>query len=96
MDPAAVREAVAEDARLRLEKLVARHVPEAVAAEARVVFGRAQREIERLAGEQADLVVLGVSSTTGIDRLFFGSTAQHVLRAGVCPVLLVRHSPPVA
>jgi nucleotide-binding universal stress UspA family protein len=32
-------------------------------------------------------------STRGIDRLFFGSTAQHVLRAGTCPVLLVRHAP---
>ena len=59
----------------------------------RVTFGRPQREIERIAGEQADLVVLGVPSTRGIDRLFFGSTAQHVLRAGVCPVLLVRHAP---
>jgi nucleotide-binding universal stress UspA family protein len=93
VDPVAVREAVAEDAQQRLSKLVARHVPEGVETETRVAFGRAQREIERIA-EQADLVVLGISSTSGIDRLFFGSTAQHVLRAGVRPVLLVRHSPP--
>lgn len=92
VDLVAVREAVVKDAHERLTKLVARHTPDAVATEVLVSFGRAQREIERVAGEQADLVVLGVSTASGIDRLFFGSTAQHVLRAGVCPVLLVRHS----
>jgi nucleotide-binding universal stress UspA family protein len=93
VDPDAVRRAVSETAEGRLSELVARHVPRAVAVEVRVTFGRAQREIERVAGEEADLAVLGVPSTRGIDRLFFGSTAQHVLRAGVCPVLLVRHAP---
>jgi nucleotide-binding universal stress UspA family protein len=58
-----------------------------------VTFGRAQREIERVARDEADVVVLGVSAARGLDRLFFGSTAQHVLRAGICPVLLVRHAP---
>ena len=91
IDAEAVRRAVAEAARERLNGLVARHVPAGVASEIRVTFGRAQREIERVASEQADLVVLGARSGRGLDRLFFGSTAQHVLRAGVCPVLLVRH-----
>ena len=93
VDPDAVRRAVAEASESRLAELVARHVPGAVPVEVRVTFGRAQREIERIAGEQADMVVLGVPSARGIDRLFFGSTAQHVLRAGTCPVLLVRHAP---
>ena len=93
VDPDAVRRAVAETSESRLAELVARHVPGAVPVEVRVTFGRAQREIERIAGEQADMVVLGVPSASGIDRLFFGSTAQHVLRAGACPVLLVRHAP---
>ena len=91
IDGEAVRRAVAEAARERLDGLVARHVPAGVACETRVTFGRAQREIERVASEQADMVVLGVRSSRGLDRLFFGSTAQHVLRAGVCPVLLLRH-----
>jgi nucleotide-binding universal stress UspA family protein len=91
VDPEAVRRAVAEAAQGRLTGLVARHVPAGVASETRVTFGRAQREIERVASQQVDMVVLGARATRGVDRLFFGSTAQHVLRAGVCPVLLVRH-----
>lgn len=94
VDEGAVRRAVAGEAQSRLAELTARHVPGAVPLEVQVAFGRAHREIERAAREQADLAVLGVSSPRGMDRLFFGSTAQHVLRAGVCPVLLVRHAPP--
>ncbi len=90
VDPQAVRQAVTESAKQRLSELVARHVPEGYPVEVSVTFGRAQREVVRVAGEAADLVVLGVRSTRGVDRLFFGSTAQHVLRAGICPVLLVR------
>jgi nucleotide-binding universal stress UspA family protein len=93
VDPDALRRAVAEGAERRLAELAARNVPGAVPVEVRVTFGRAQREIERLASDQADMVVLGVPTARGIDRLFFGSTAQHVLRSGACPVLLVRHAP---
>jgi nucleotide-binding universal stress UspA family protein len=90
VDWEAIRRSVADAARESLSELVAGHVPEGVPVEVSVTFGRPQREIERIAGEAADLVVLGVPSTHGVDRLFFGSTAQHVLRAGVCPVLLMR------
>jgi nucleotide-binding universal stress UspA family protein len=96
VDPDTVRRAVAEAAQTRLSELVARHVPKGVPVEVSVTFGRAQREIVRIAGEAADLVVLGVRSTRGVDRFFFGSTAQHVLRAGVCPVLLVRQPLPTS
>ena len=92
VDPEAVRRAVADAARTSLSGLVARHVPEGVPVEISVTFGRAQREIVQVAGQATDLVVLGVSAARGVDRFFFGSTAQHVLRAGVCPVLLVRHA----
>jgi nucleotide-binding universal stress UspA family protein len=93
LDQDAIRRAVAESAERRLAELVARHVPRAVPMEVRVSFGRAHREIERIASDQIDVVVLGLPSTRGVDRLFFGSTVQHVLRAGACPVLLVRHAP---
>lgn len=92
VDVAAVRQAVTNASLERLGELIARHVPKNTSVDVRVAFGRAQREIERVAGEGADLVVLGASSSRGVDRFFFGSTAQHVLRAGVCPVLLVRHA----
>ena len=93
VDLDAVRRAVGDGVQKQLAELVARHVPAGVECAVRVTFGRPQREIERIATDEADLVVLGVHSTHGIDRLFFGSTAQHVLRAGRCPVLLVRHAP---
>ena len=92
VDVEAMRQAVRSSSRERLGELIARHVPEGASVDVQVAFGSAQREIERVAGEGADLVVLGASSSRGVDRFFFGSTAQHVLRAGVCPVLLVRHS----
>jgi nucleotide-binding universal stress UspA family protein len=92
VDVAAVRQAVTNSVRERLGELIARHVPRDASVDVRVAFGRAQREIERIAGEEADLIVLGATSSRGVDRFFFGSTAQHVLRAGVCPVLVVRHA----
>ncbi len=90
VDVEAMREAVAKSARQRLDALIARHVPKGTSAEVQVAFGSATREVERVAGEGAGMVVLGASSSSGVDRFFFGSTAQHVLRAGVAPVLLVR------
>ncbi len=84
------RRAVEKFARERLGELIASQVPKETAVDVQVAFGRAPREIERVAGLGADFVVLGASSSHGVDRFFFGSTAQHVLRAGVGPVLLVR------
>ena len=92
VDADAVRQAVSQSARKRLAEQVARHVPDSTPVELKVAFGRAHREIEQAAGEGADLVVVGASASSAVDRFFFGSTAQHVLRAGVCPVLLVRHA----
>lgn len=96
IDVQAVRRAVEDFARERLAGLVARTVHEGVPVNVSVLFGRAQREIERVAAESADLVVLGASSSSAVDRFFFGSTAQHVLRSSVCPVLLVRSPAPNA
>jgi nucleotide-binding universal stress UspA family protein len=87
------REAVTKFAREKLGELIGRHVGSGVEVGVQVAFGRATREIERVAAESAGLVVLGASSSRSVERFFFGSTAQHVLRAGVRPVLLVR--PPV-
>jgi nucleotide-binding universal stress UspA family protein len=84
------RRAVTKFAREKLLALVGQHVSKGVPVDVQVAFGRAPREIERVAAEGAGLVVLGASSSRGVDRFFFGSTAQHVLRAGVGPVLLVR------
>ncbi len=38
---------------------------------------------------EADLIVIGTHSRTGLDRLFMGSVAEHVVRHAEMPVLVV-------
>jgi nucleotide-binding universal stress UspA family protein len=53
--------------------------------------GNPHREILRVAEEQkADLLVVGVHGRGTIDRVLFGSTAQHLVRQASCPVLTLR------
>jgi nucleotide-binding universal stress UspA family protein len=53
--------------------------------------GKPQDEVLRLAAERsADLIVIGMHGRNVIDRFFFGSTAQHIVRHAACPVLSVR------
>lgn len=59
--------------------------------EERVETGRPYRQILRVATEQhAGLIVLGAYGHGALERMFFGSTAQHVVREAVCPVLTLR------
>lgn len=56
-----------------------------------VVFGRAHRQILRVAEEQAaDLIVMGAQGRGGLSLALFGSTTQQVVRSATCPVLIVR------
>lgn len=90
----AAAEAVREDALSRLRRAVPAEARTWSRVEERVVPGRAYKEILRAASEEgADLVVLGVHSHGVVERFFFGSTANHVLRAAPCPVLVVRSKP---
>jgi nucleotide-binding universal stress UspA family protein len=89
-----IREYVAameEDHRQRLHS----SVPEAVRAycevETMMVPGKPYREILRVAADQrADLIVIGIHGRGPVDRMFFGSTTQHVVRQATCPVLTLR------
>ena len=70
-------------------------VPDAVRAycevETMMVPGKPYREILRVAAEQqSDLIVIGIHGRGAVDRLFFGSTTQHVVRQATCPVLTLR------
>jgi nucleotide-binding universal stress UspA family protein len=59
--------------------------------EERVETGQPYRELLRVAAEQsAGLIVIGARGHGLLDRMFFGSTAQHVVRHAVCPVLTLR------
>jgi len=41
---------------------------------------------------KADLIVLGAVGATSVEEIFFGSTAERVLRGAACSVLVVRHA----
>jgi nucleotide-binding universal stress UspA family protein len=83
--------AVEEDHRQRLGSAVPEAVRAYCAVETMMVPGKPYREILRVAGEQqSDLIVLGIHGRGPADRLFFGSTTQHVVRQATCPVLTLR------
>jgi nucleotide-binding universal stress UspA family protein len=92
--PRSLREYVAlaeEDRRGRLKDAI----PEAVRAYCTVdsvlATGKPYQEILRVAGEQkADLLVVGIHGRGAVDRLLFGSTAQHLVRQASCPMLTLR------
>jgi nucleotide-binding universal stress UspA family protein len=78
----------------RREKL-AHAVPERVndycKVETVMASGTPYREILRLAAEtKSELIVIGVHGRNVADLMFFGSTANHVVRQATCPVLTVR------
>jgi nucleotide-binding universal stress UspA family protein len=77
--------------RNRLDTIVPDTVREACRVETRLGHGKAYRDILRVAAEQqADLIVMGVKGHGALDRMFFGSTTQHVVRQADCPVLTLR------
>ena len=85
------RAAASSDALRWLQALIPEQARTYCTIETVVAEGRAYREILKQAGERhADLIVLGTSGHGAVDRLVFGSTAHHVIRAAVCPVLVVR------
>lgn len=79
-----------EALRRRLQEAVA-NAPEFCSVESLMTHGKPWREVLRIAAErQSDLIVMGVQGRDAADLLFFGSTAQHVVRKASCPVLTLR------
>ena len=92
--PQHVTEWIAVTGQARREQLEAA-VPESVrthcTVETAMANGTPYREILRVAAEQrSDLIVIGIHGRSATDLLFFGSTAQHVVRQATCPVLTLR------
>jgi nucleotide-binding universal stress UspA family protein len=80
-----------EAAAVRLRAAVPDDVRRSCHIEERVEAGAPYREILRVAAERrAGLIVIGAHGRGGVERMFVGSTAQHVVRQAVCPVLTVR------
>ena len=80
-----------EDSRARLRDAIPDMVRAYCTVETVLATGKPYREILRVAEEQkADLLVIGIHGRGPIDRLLFGSTAQHLVRQASCPVLTLR------
>jgi nucleotide-binding universal stress UspA family protein len=59
-----------------------------------LVQGSPAQAIVDMAGEQGvDLILMGTHGRTGLAHVFLGSVAEHVVRQGPCPVLVVRRAP---
>jgi nucleotide-binding universal stress UspA family protein len=90
-DADAYRHVITSDARRQLEALVPDEARNWCEPDLRITCGKPYRQILRVAAEdKADLIVLGAHGRGPIDRMLFGSTAQHVVRQSLCPVLTVR------
>jgi nucleotide-binding universal stress UspA family protein len=85
------RQYLIDDARRRVQALVAEKSSTSGSIEHHVVHGRAHREILRMAADSGtDLIVMGAQGRGGLGLTLFGSTTQQVVRAATCPVLTVR------
>jgi nucleotide-binding universal stress UspA family protein len=57
----------------------------------KVLTGYAAEEILAFAkSENVDMIVMGTHGRKGIDRILFGSVAEKIVKAAICPVLTIR------
>lgn len=92
-DPAAHRHAREDEAMARFRAAVPPDARLWCELTELVGSGRPYSEILRVAAERnCDLIVMGTVGRGVLDRLFFGSTANHVVGRAPCPVLTVRAS----
>ena len=49
--------------------------------------------VDAATAEHASLIVLGSHGRRGVERSFFGSVSDHVVRHAPCPVVVVRGTP---
>ena len=79
-----------EAASRMLSDSFSKRIEELPNAEAVVLRGVVHTEITKFAKKKkVDLVVMGTSGRSGIDRMVFGSTTERVLRELKCPVLAI-------
>jgi nucleotide-binding universal stress UspA family protein len=80
-----------EEGRARLADAVRARLRPSITLDTVLAAGKPYREILRVASEHhADLLVVGVHGRGAIDRLFFGSTTQHLVRQAACPVFTLK------
>jgi nucleotide-binding universal stress UspA family protein len=86
-----IRDGARQWAEGALEAWVGKARAEGLTARAALRTGIPHEEIVALArDERADLVVIGTTGRSGINRALLGSVADRVVRLAPCPVLTVR------
>jgi hypothetical protein len=85
------RDATSADARGRIEEMLRTLDHSGIEIEIVLVEGKpADRIVEAARSRGADLLVMGSSGRTGLDRLFLGSVATEVLRRLPCSMITVK------
>jgi nucleotide-binding universal stress UspA family protein len=92
--PRDLREYIAlaeDDCTRRLQKVIPDALRVRGIVDTLLATGKPYREVLRVAAEKnSDLIVIGIHGRGPIDRLFFGSTTEQVVRHATCPVLTLR------
>ncbi len=79
-----------QGAEKKMEEFVQQHFEEGRVAKATVVLGDASEEIlSYINREKIDLVILGTHGRKGLEKLFFGSVAEKVVKTSPVPVLSI-------
>ena len=78
------------DAQRLLTAVRQRLSPQSSALEFIQVGGSSEEIIKAAEAWGADLIVIGSHGRTGVQRVFFGSVAEAVMRHAPCPVVVVR------
>lgn len=82
---------VMNEAEVRMEKLARSPIFEGVKVSTLVLTGLAADLIVEVAeGQKVDMIVMGTHGRKGVDRFFFGSVAEKVVRTSSVPVLTIR------
>ena len=73
-----------------MDAFVAQHFP-GMDVTGLIYEGKPAEKIVEIAQELgADMIVMGTHAREGLDRLFFGSVANEVVKSAKCPVMTIR------
>jgi nucleotide-binding universal stress UspA family protein len=83
-------EELVANAEKRIEEFASKGLKRYPHVETKVVVGDPSEEILRyVRNENIDLIVMGTHGRKGLDRILFGSVAEHVVRMSPVPVLTI-------
>ena len=81
---------VVDGGRRRLDEFVEEHLKDCCVSVAKVIPGDPAEEIVRyIETERIDLVVMSTHGRKGLDRVLFGSVANHVVTTSSVPVMTI-------